>query len=112
MISLRVPAAVLLVVTALAPGRAHAAAGTPARRCAAAQEIGAGRVVRDLARCGGAALVDGACRAQATGRFDEKWAQAEAKGGCVTTADAAAIVGTVDAFLGDLATRLDLTGSP
>src|SRR5262249_22231738 len=112
MIALRVPAAVLLVVGALAPGRAHAAASTPARRCAAAQEIGAGRVVRDLARCGAAGLADGACRARATGRFDTKWAQAEAKGGCATTADPAAIAGAVDAFLGDLATRLDLTGAP
>src|SRR5262245_923648 len=106
---LRVPAAAVLMVTALAPLRAHAVS-TPAQRCAAAQEIGAGRIVRDLTRCGAAGLVAGACRARAIGRFDGKWAQVEAKGGCGTTADAAAITGAVDSFLGDLATRLDLTG--
>src|SRR5262249_23658205 len=112
MIALRVPAAVLLVVGALAPGWTHAAASTPAQRCAAAQEIGAGRVVRDLVRCGAAGLADGGCRARATGGFDTKWAQAEARGGCSATADAAAIAGAVDASLGDLATHLDLTGAP
>src|SRR5262245_50466393 len=112
MIWLQVRAAGLLVVTALVPLRAHAAASTPAQRCSAAQEVGTGRVVRDLARCGAAGLAEGGCHARATGRFDAKWAQAEAKGGCVTMADPAAITGAVDAFLGDLATRLDLTGVP
>src|SRR5262249_13717569 len=112
MIALRVPAAAFLVVAALAPGRARAATSTPAQRCAAAQEIATGQVVRGLARGGASGLVAGGCGRRATGRFDTTWARAEAKGGCATAADPAAITGAVDAFLGDLATRLDLTGAP
>src|SRR5690349_21839067 len=108
--SRRGAAILVAAVATLVAGRA--AAITPAARCAATKELVAGRLVRDLVRCGDPANPDAVCRARASGRFAGEWARAEAPGGCLVTGDATAIGATVDLFLGDLAARLAVAGAP
>src|SRR2546427_6140502 len=97
-------------------GGTSARAGT-AGQCGATKERLAGKKIAALTRCDARAVAKGVaadpdCMAKARASFSARWAKVEAKGGCVTSGDEATIEGKVDAFVGDLETRLQADGPP
>jgi len=86
--------------TALAP-----AANKDAQVCASKKMKAAGKKTKSFATCYAKAakkaeVVDAACLSKAEGKFDSAFAKAEAKGGCTTVGDSAAIMALVDALIG------------
>lgn len=103
--------AVLLVLTSFSS--AAWGAPTSAQRCTAAKLKATAKKQFAKVGCHEKALlknlpVDPECLAKAEGKFALAFARAEAKGGCITTADAAAIEERVDEFVADLTVALPL----
>lgn len=101
-------AATLVILTVASSALA---AADPANTCAAAKQKAAAQKFSNKVKCHGVAIkkavaVDPACLAKAEAKFETAFAKAEAKGGCSTTADAAAIELMIDTALGDLLTAL------
>jgi cysteine-rich repeat protein len=85
-----------------------AAGSSPAQKCAAAKMKAAGKKYAARANCYAKALsksvpVDTGCLQNAEDKFGDAFAKAEAKGGCTTPGDAAAIEVKVDVCVADIA---------
>ena len=92
------------IITAILVLARVAAASTPADTCAAAKLTAASKKAVAKLACWGKAVkmsvpVDDACLAKADQRFTAAFAAAEAKGGCRTTGDVAAVEAHVDAIV-------------
>lgn len=106
--------AVLGVFTFVAATGVAAAGATPAQKCASSKIRETGKKAdrklkcwsKEVMRPGGLA----ACNASVEGKFADRFARAEAKGGCLSTGDAGVIEAKVDGFVDDVVTAL--TGSP
>lgn len=99
--------AALIAVTAAV---SHAAP-TPAQRCAAAKLKAASKKAAAKLVCHKKAFlkgipVDSLCLAKAEDKYLTAFAKAEAKGGCATVGDAAAVEALVDTFVGDAVAAL------
>lgn len=97
-------ASALLGVTLANPSTALAIGATPGQRCAAAKIQGAATRAHRQLHCYETAMqrgkpVDQRCLTNAGSSFFRTFQKAEGKGGCATVGDAAAIGGTVDAFV-------------
>jgi hypothetical protein len=102
------------VVGALTGTPAGAILGTSeAQKCARAKLKAAGKKTAAKQTCHANAVTRGAlnllCLSRAEASYDQKWASAEAMGGCATTSDQAAIEATVDAFVNDAVSELPAT---
>jgi hypothetical protein len=75
---------------------------TPAQKCTASKLKAAGNKALAKVRCNAQAIVNPNCLVRAETRFTKAFQRAEAKGGCLTTADAATIETLVDAFVGNV----------
>ena len=94
----------LAVVLGATGVRAADAAGTPGARCAASKVDAGGKRAAAALQCHAQAVVrgaaaDAACLTRAEGSFDDAYASAEAKGGCLMLGDAAATGATIEAHL-------------
>ena len=83
------------------------AATDPGVACAVAKHKAAVKKLSEKMKCHDNALkkgeaVDPACLTKAEGKFDDSFAKAEAKGGCVSTDDAPTIEATIDDMLVEL----------
>ena len=83
------------------------AATDPGVACAVSKQKAAAKKLSAKVKCHGTAMkkgvaVDAACLTNAEAKFDESFAKAEAKGGCITTADAATIEALIDDTLDEL----------
>jgi hypothetical protein len=91
-------------------------AATDGQRCAAAKLRAAAKKAQGLLTCHASAVtkgmpVDAQCLAKVRTRFESKWAQIEAKGGCATVGDVDTIEGHVDTFVDVLVGALPPTTS-
>ena len=94
-----------------------ASAGATPARCATSKAKAAGRLLAGLARCEGDAIDAGkpvapGCIASRQATCARAWQRAEARGGCGTTGDLAAITAKADALLDDVGDVLGLGGGP
>jgi hypothetical protein len=96
-----------------ATGVARASA-TPAQKCASSKIRETGKKATGKLKCWSKEIVRpgglAACNATVEGKFADRFARAEAQGGCASTGDAGVIEAKVDAFVDDVVTAL--TGSP
>ena len=102
-------ASVLAMV--LLTGHAATARATPGEKCSAAKVKAAAKKAKAQLFCHAkatlkATAVDQACLSKADANFLKAFQKAEAKGGCATTGDAAAIESTVDTFVSAIAAAL------
>jgi hypothetical protein len=103
----------LALVAFVAAAASVAQAGpTPAQKCTAAKIKAASKKAAATLKCQQKAIlkgiaVDQPCLDKAQNKFDEAFAKAEAKGGCATAGDAAAIGPVVDTFVDDLVAALE-----
>lgn len=91
----------------LLPARPAVAGAEPAAACAAAKQKAAAKALSTKIKCHGNAMkkgtgLDRECLSKADQKLDSAFEKAENKGGCVTTADAAAAKSTVNAVVEDL----------
>jgi hypothetical protein len=103
-------AGIMIIALGLAAGDGAAAVPAP-QKCAATKLKAAGKKIVGLTACASKAAkqgaeVDPACIVKAETAFGTAWAKVEAKGGCATTGDAAAVEGVVDDELSALETLL------
>jgi hypothetical protein len=108
--------ATLGVVGLVATGGTALGEVTPAQECASSKLKETGKKINSLLECDSKAVkkgeaVDPLCLQKAIDKFAEKWAKAEAKGGCATTGDLATIEGKADALRDTLDTSIGL-GDP
>lgn len=94
--------------------RAATAAPTPAQRCTAAKLKAVGKKYLGKLTCASKAAlkglpIDAACLAKVETKFLAAFTSAEARGGCLTTGDAAAIEAVVDACVADAVAALGPT---
>lgn len=106
-----VRSAILAVTVAAMLAAAPARAADPPVTCAAAKQKAASKKLSAKVKCHGTARmkgqdVDAACLAKAEEKFEGAFQKAEAKGGCFTTNDAAAVESFVDGTLASLLTAL------
>jgi len=83
----------------------------PLSKCSASKLKVSSKKAADKAKCYVKALtkgttIDPTCLSKAEEKYSSSFAKAEAKGGCLTTGDAATIEGKVDAFIADLVSEL------
>jgi hypothetical protein len=102
---------VLLVLATLVASPVRAGHPTPGEKCAVAKLKAAFKKMAKKAACNEKAVaanvpVDPACLAKAEQDFAAAFQKAEGKGGCATTADAAAIEGKVNACVADVVNAL------
>src|SRR5262249_31628357 len=106
--------AVLCVFTFVAATGVARASATPAQKCASSKIKETGKKANGKLTCWSKEVVRpgslAACTAAVEGKFADRFARAEGKGGCGTTGDAGPIEAKVDAFVDDVVTAL--TGSP
>ena len=106
--------AVLCVFTFVAATGVARASATPAQKCASSKIRETGKKANGKLKCWSKEVVRpgglAACNARVEGKFADRFARAEAQGGCASTGDAGSIEATVDAFVDDVVTAL--TGSP
>jgi hypothetical protein len=106
--------AVLCVFTFVAATGVARASATPAQKCASSKIKEMGKKANGKLTCWSKEVVRpgslAACTAAVEGKFADRFARAEGKGGCGTTGDAGPIEAKVDAFVDDVVTAL--TGSP
>src|SRR4029453_7984600 len=90
------------------------AGATPAQKCASSKIRETGKRADRKLKCWSKEVMGpgglAACNASAEGKFADRFARAEAKGGCLSTSDAGVIEAKVDAFVDDVGTALP--GSP
>ncbi len=115
-LSLARTAAVMLAAVLLT-SHVAAARATPGQRCSAAKITAARKKANAQLVCYTKAAtkgtpVDQACLAKAANNLLKAFQKAEAKGGCATVGDAAAIENTVDAFVNAIADALPAEPSP
>lgn len=108
---------VVAAIAALSLVATVARAADPGATCAAAKQKAAAKKLSDKVKCHGSAIkkgveVDAACLSKAEEKFDSAFAKAEAKGGCVTVGDAAAIETLMDSTLTQLLTALPAVSAP
>jgi len=107
--------AVTLGVFALTAVAALSAAAQTGPKCSGAKQKAAGKKAGALLGCYSkaatkAVALDAACVMKADGKFTTAFGKSEAKGGCVTTGDAAAIEGKIDACAADINDDLYTSG--
>src|SRR5262245_34877746 len=99
-------------VIALAIGLALGA-GTPAQRCAASKLKETGKKASGQLKCWSKEVVRpgvlSQCLAKAETNFNDKWAKAEATGGCASLNDRDDIENKVEAFIDDVVTALTVS---
>jgi hypothetical protein len=108
---MRMRLALALSLVALVAAPVAQAETTPAQKCAAAKLRAATHKVNAELRCQKKALnkavpVDPECLAKAQAKFEAAFAKAEAKGGCKTEGDAAAVQESAELFVDDVVTTL------
>jgi hypothetical protein len=114
---LRAASLVSVLTLALVLPRTNDAAPSPAAKCTITKRGAAARKVVGKLSCVTRAMtkggpVDGACLAKAESKFSSTFAKADAKGGCISTGDAASVEASVDACVGAIRSQLGVPGSP
>jgi hypothetical protein len=108
--------AVVLVVGIVVGGAPAFAQSTPGRKCASGKMKAGGKHASGELGCHAKAVakgqpVDPTCLAKADGKLVTAYGKLEARGGCITTMDAAAIAVRVDTFAGDVVGALPDPGT-